>query len=93
MGRDPEDSAQRLTGDLSTPRLPYPDLLRQVLHFLGPSHLLVEGPPPSTSPWVVPQEEPQGTAGAALALDDYMLSELLYACKVPETRTRLLDST
>lgn len=62
-----------------------------MLHSLGLSHLLVEGPPPSTSSWVVHLEEPQSTAGAALALDDYMLSELLDALKVPETCTRLVD--
>lgn len=63
-----------------------------MLHSLGLSHLLVEGPP-LTSPWIVPPEEPQTTAGVALALDDYryMLSELLNTFKVPETRTRLVD--
>ncbi len=37
--------------------------------------------------------EPQGTAGVALALDDYMLWELLDAFKVPETCTRLVNHT
>ncbi len=96
MGHDTEDDAQRLTADFSTPRLPYSNLLRQVLHSLGLGHLLVEGPPP-TSPWVVLPNEPQSsefsTAGTALALHDYILSEFLDAFKVPETRTRLVDHT
>ena len=73
----------RFPAEPSTSRLPYPDLLRQVRNYLGLGHLQVEGPPPSTSPWVIPLDEPQGTPGAALVLDYYMLSELLDDFTVP----------
>ncbi len=47
---DIEDISPRFPAEPSTPTLPYSDLLRQVLNSLGLSHLLVEGPPPTTFP-------------------------------------------
>ncbi len=72
-------------------KLTYPEVLRQVLRSLNLDHLLVEGPPPSTSPWSLQPEEPQGSHGASLALDDHILMEILNAFQVPEPKSRIVD--
>ncbi len=78
------DSSQQTPGiDTHTPKISYPDLLRQVLHSLNLSHFLVEGPPLTSSLWMVPSEGPQGASGMALASDDCILAEILQSFKVP----------
>ncbi len=88
---DTEDAALTFPGEPSTPKVPYPYLLYQLLHSLGLSYLLVEGPPPSNFPSVVPPGELQGSK--SLGFNDYMLLELLDTFKVPYALIRLVDHT
>ena len=87
---DPEDNKQGASaGEPFTPKIPYPGLLRQVLHSLSLNQLLMEIPPTQTSPWLFPPEGPQGTAATTLASDETMLAERLEASRYPGHRRGL----
>lgn len=55
--------------------------------------LFVEGPPPSMSPWATKPEASSGILEGSLALDDFMLQDLLSALERPGPRSHLVDHT
>ncbi len=54
-------------------------------------HLLVEGPPPTVSPWAPVRDESTCPQGVGLAVDEAMLRKVLDAFAQPEPKIKLTD--
>ncbi len=95
MTSSPKHSFEDFTRDAPSiglrPATPYADILTGVLCTVGVPDLLVQGLPPSSSPWALMPDEPQDNQSVALALDDHILQELLDAFKAPEPRSKLVE--
>ncbi len=75
------------------PSIAYADLLTEVLRLVNLPDLLDHGPPPSSSPWDLLNEDPQSNHSVALAFDAHMLAVLLDAFKSPEPRIKLVKQS